>query len=70
MTADKKKLLLITGAAGFSGHHMVMEAVRAGYRVRATDVSSRYYSALFDALDPHGVGSGLEFCAVGQAELR
>jgi len=59
MTADKKKLLLITGAAGFSGHHMVMEAVRAGYRVRATDVSSRYYSAMFDALDVEFVASDL-----------
>ncbi len=54
-----KKLILVTGASGFSGHHMVMEAVRAGFRVRATDVSSRYYGAMFDALDVEFVASDL-----------
>ena len=48
--------MLVTGAAGFTGHHMVMEAVKAGFKVRATDVSSRYYGAMFDAL-------GVEFIA-------
>ena len=48
--------VLVTGAAGFSGHHMVREAVRAGFQVRATDVSSRHYGAMFDAL-------GVEFTA-------
>ena len=48
--------VLVTGAAGFTGHHMVMEAARAGFRVRATDVSSRHYGALFDAL-------GVDFAA-------
>ncbi|MBW2717117.1 MAG: NAD(P)-dependent oxidoreductase [Deltaproteobacteria bacterium] len=47
-TRDEK--LLITGAAGFTGHHAVIEAVKAGFSVRATDVSSRYYSAMFEAL--------------------
>lgn len=51
MGESEKKLLLVTGAAGFSGHHMVAEAVAAGYRVRATDVSSRHYGAMFEALD-------------------
>jgi nucleoside-diphosphate-sugar epimerase len=49
-TAKERGRVLITGAAGFSGHHMVMEAVEAGFQVRATDVSSRHYSAMFDAL--------------------
>ena len=49
-------MILITGAAGFSGHHMVTEAVKAGFKVRATDMSSRHYSALFEAL-------GVEFVA-------
>ena len=35
---------------------MVSEAVKAGFKVRATDVSSRHYSALFEAL-------GVEFVA-------
>jgi nucleoside-diphosphate-sugar epimerase len=48
--------VLVTGAAGFTGHHMVLQAARAGLRVRATDVSSRHYGALFDAL-------GVEFVA-------
>lgn len=42
--------LLVTGATGFAGHHMVMAAVRGGHRVCATDVSSRHYGALFEAL--------------------
>ncbi len=51
-----KGFVLVTGAAGFMGHHMVKEAVDAGFTVRATDTSSRYYSAMFDAL-------GVEFVA-------
>ena len=50
MSNKKNGLVLVTGAAGFSGHHMVMDAVTAGFKVRATDVSSRYYSALFESL--------------------
>jgi nucleoside-diphosphate-sugar epimerase len=50
MTKKSRGLVLVTGAAGFTGHHMVMEAVKAGFRVRATDVSSRHYGAMFDAL--------------------
>ena len=50
MTEKDKGLVLVTGASGFTGHHMVAEAVRAGFRVRATDVSSRYYGAMFEAL--------------------
>jgi nucleoside-diphosphate-sugar epimerase len=52
----RRPRVLVTGAAGFTGHHMVMEAARAGLQVRATDVSSRHYGALFDAL-------GVEFVA-------
>ena len=47
---------LVTGAAGFTGHHMVMCAAKAGFDVRATDLSSRHYGAMFDAL-------GVEFVA-------
>ncbi len=50
MTQANKGLVLVTGAAGFTGHHMVAEAVKAGLKVRATDVSSRHYGAMFDAL--------------------
>ena len=56
MSHADRGLVLITGAAGFTGHHMVAEAVKAGFRVRATDVSSRHYGAMFDAL-------GVEFMA-------
>jgi dihydroflavonol-4-reductase len=52
----RRPRVLVTGAAGFTGHHLVMHAARAGLRVRATDVSSRHYGALFDAL-------GVEFVA-------
>jgi nucleoside-diphosphate-sugar epimerase len=55
----KRGKILITGASGFTGHHMVMEAVRAGFDVRATDVSSRYYGAMFDALGVEFVASDL-----------
>lgn len=51
--------VLITGAAGFTGHHMVAEAVKAGFEVRATDVSSRHYGAMFDALGVEFVRSDL-----------
>ena len=51
MPAETKRgRVLVTGAAGFTGHHMVMAAARAGFRVRATDVSSRHYGAMFEAL--------------------
>ncbi len=59
MADNKKEVVLVTGAAGFTGHHMVMEAVKAGYRVRATDVSSRFYSAMFEALDVEFMPSDL-----------
>jgi nucleoside-diphosphate-sugar epimerase len=52
-------LVLVTGASGFTGHHMVAEAVKAGLRVRATDVSSRYYGAMFDALGVEFIASDL-----------
>ncbi len=50
MTKKDRGLVLVTGASGFTGHHMVAQAVKAGFRVRATDVSSRYYGAMFEAL--------------------
>jgi nucleoside-diphosphate-sugar epimerase len=59
MAKKAKRSVLITGAAGFTGHHMVMEAVGAGFKVKATDVSSRYYSALFDALGVEFIASDL-----------
>lgn len=59
MTDPNQELVLITGASGFSGHHMVMEAVKAGFRVRATDVSSRHYGAMFDALGVEFVSADL-----------
>ena len=58
MPKKDRGLVLVTGAAGFTGHHMILEAVNAGFKVRATDVSSRYYGAMFDAL-------GVEFVAGG-----
>ncbi len=57
--SDARPRVLVTGAAGFTGHHMVMHAARAGLRVRATDVSSRHYGALFDALDVEFVAADL-----------
>lgn len=59
MSQQDRGLVLVTGAAGFTGHHMVAEAVKAGFRVRATDVSSRYYGAMFDALGVEFVKSDL-----------
>jgi len=56
---EEKGLVLVTGAAGFTGHHMVMEAVKAGFRVRATDISSRHYSAMFEALGVEFIASDL-----------
>jgi len=50
MSKKDRGLVLVTGASGFTGHHMVAEAVKAGFRVRATDVSSRYYGAMFEAM--------------------
>ena len=59
MAKKKKGLVLITGASGFTGHHMVAEAVKAGLDVRATDVSSRYYGAMFEALGVEFIRSDL-----------
>lgn len=59
MPEKQRGLVLVTGAAGFTGHHMVMEAVKAGFMVRATDVSSHYYSALFESLGVEFVASDL-----------
>jgi nucleoside-diphosphate-sugar epimerase len=56
MPPEKRARILVTGAAGFTGHHVVIAAARAGFEVRATDVSSRHYGALFEAL-------GAEFAA-------
>jgi nucleoside-diphosphate-sugar epimerase len=58
-STTQQPALLVTGAAGFTGHHMVTEVARAGFRVRATDVSSRHYGALFEALDVEFVASDL-----------
>ena len=59
MTAKNRGMVLITGASGFTGHHMVMAAVKAGFNVRATDISSRYYGAMFEALGVEFVQSDL-----------
>jgi nucleoside-diphosphate-sugar epimerase len=59
MSEKSIKNILITGAAGFSGHHMVYECVKAGYNVIATDISSRHYSAMFDAIDVKFVATDL-----------
>jgi len=59
MSNNDRGLVLVTGASGFTGHHMVAEAVKAGFRVRATDVSSRYYGAMFEALGVEFVKSDL-----------
>ena len=59
MNESQMKTILITGAAGFSGHHMVYECVKAGYKVIATDISSRHYSAMFDALNVKFVSTDL-----------
>lgn len=59
MNANSRGRVLITGAAGFTGHHMVTEAVKAGFQVRATDVSSAYYSAMFEVLGVEFVRSDL-----------
>lgn len=59
MAEQDRGLVVVTGAAGFVGHHMVMEAVRAGFRVRATDVAGRHYTAMFDALGVEFIASDL-----------
>ncbi len=59
MAGKKQYKVLVTGASGFTGHHMVAEAVKAGFKVRATDVSSRHYGAMFEALDVEFVKSDL-----------
>ncbi len=59
MTDNSEKLILVTGASGFTGHHMVKEAVKAGYKVRATDVSSRFYGGMFEAMGVEFVNSDL-----------
>jgi len=50
MASSTEPVVLITGASGFTGHHMVLQAVKAGLCVRATDVSSGHYGPLFEAL--------------------
>jgi len=59
MTQTDRGLVLVTGASGFTGHHMVAEAVKAGFRVRATDVSSRFYGGMFEALGVEFVSADL-----------
>lgn len=59
MPSKDKGLVLVTGAAGFTGHHMVAEVSKAGFRVRATDVSSRHYGAMYEALGVEFVKSDL-----------
>jgi len=59
MPNKDRGLVLVTGAAGFVGHHMVAEAVKAGFKVRATDVSSRHYGAMFEALGVEFIQSNL-----------
>lgn len=41
---EGKPLVLITGVGGFVGHHAVGEALKQGYRVRATDLASCDFS--------------------------
>ena len=59
MSESRRGRVLVTGAAGFTGHHMVMAAAKAGFQVRATDVSSRYYGAMFEARGVEFVASDL-----------
>ena len=59
MSEEKRGSLLITGAAGFTGSHMVAEAVKAGFEVKASDVSSRFYGAMFEALNVEFVKADL-----------
>jgi dihydroflavonol-4-reductase len=59
MSNRDRGLVLITGATGFTGHHMVMEAVKAGFKVRASDISSGLYSAMFDALNVEFIAADL-----------
>jgi nucleoside-diphosphate-sugar epimerase len=56
--ADRARIL-VTGAAGFTGHHVVIATARSGLAVRATDVSSRHYGALFEALGAEFVAADL-----------
>ena len=56
MPSQDRTRVLVTGADGFTGHHMVIQAASAGLEVRATDLSSRNYGAVFEAL-------GVEFVA-------
>jgi nucleoside-diphosphate-sugar epimerase len=48
--------VLVTGASGFTGHHVALHAAACGLTVRATDVSSRFYGPAFEA-------RGIEFVA-------
>ncbi len=59
MSETDKGLVLITGASGFTGHHMVAVAVKSGFKVRATDVSSRHYGAMFESMGVEFVRSDL-----------
>ncbi len=53
------RTVLVTGAAGFTGHHVVAGATKAGQRVRATDLSSRFYGPWYEALGAEFVASDL-----------
>ena len=42
--SDKSRLVLIDGAGGYIGGHLVEEFCRSGYRVRATDLPGTDFS--------------------------
>ena len=50
--------VLVTGAGGFIGHHLVTFLKRQGYWVRGVDLKQPEYSATdadeFQQLDPYG----------------
>lgn len=50
MKDNEKGQMLITGAAGFAGYHIAIEGVKAGFKVRASDVSGNYINPVFEAL--------------------
>ena len=41
---DKKKYILVTGAAGFIGYHVCKNYLRKGYNVIGIDNLNSYYS--------------------------
>ena len=59
MPPGDRARILVTGAAGFTGHHAVIATARSGLAVRASDVSSRHYGALFEALGAEFVAADL-----------